>query len=172
MSPHLTRNRAPSLHNFTLQMKEVYVSLICSVHDEGSSALLSDRLLWDRRRKNSWTLGGPLLGKGCINYWHFRGKLMGGMKSLPCEDFGLYSWYPGNFFKTILRCCFSLFFLTSNWWYISPPKHQLCYKVIDSTFLKLQYSQMRDEVFKSNLVCAFIVLLFITAIQSLLPSSR
>ncbi|XP_009583246.1 PREDICTED: adenylate cyclase type 8-like, partial [Fulmarus glacialis] len=34
------------------------------------------------------------------------------------------------------------------------------------------YSQMRDEVFKSNLVCAFIVLVFITAIQSLLPSSR
>ncbi|XP_044864155.1 adenylate cyclase type 8 isoform X3 [Mauremys mutica] len=34
------------------------------------------------------------------------------------------------------------------------------------------YSQMRDEVFKSNLVCAFIVLVFITAIQSLLPSTR
>uniref|UniRef100_A0A3B5MQQ5 adenylate cyclase n=1 Tax=Xiphophorus couchianus TaxID=32473 RepID=A0A3B5MQQ5_9TELE len=33
------------------------------------------------------------------------------------------------------------------------------------------YSQMRDEVFKSNLVCAFIVLIFITAIQSLLPSA-
>ncbi|XP_010125766.1 PREDICTED: adenylate cyclase type 8 [Chlamydotis macqueenii] len=31
---------------------------------------------------------------------------------------------------------------------------------------------MRDEVFKSNLVCAFIVLVFITTIQSLLPSSR
>ncbi|EHH64433.1 adenylate cyclase type 8 isoform X1 [Chlorocebus sabaeus] len=38
--------------------------------------------------------------------------------------------------------------------------------------LEHKYSQMRDEVFKSNLVCAFIVLLFITAIQSLLPSSR
>lgn len=35
-----------------------------------------------------------------------------------------------------------------------------------------QYSQMRDEVFKSNLVCAFIVLIFITTIQSLLPSTR
>lgn len=35
-----------------------------------------------------------------------------------------------------------------------------------------QYSQMRDEVFKSNLVCAFIVLFFITGIQSLLPSAR
>uniref|UniRef100_A0A1A8MD50 Adenylate cyclase type 8 n=1 Tax=Nothobranchius pienaari TaxID=704102 RepID=A0A1A8MD50_9TELE len=34
------------------------------------------------------------------------------------------------------------------------------------------YSQMRDEVFKSNLVCAFIVLIFITTIQSLLPSAR
>lgn len=31
---------------------------------------------------------------------------------------------------------------------------------------------MRDEVFKSNLVCAFIVLFFITGIQSLLPSAR
>ncbi|XP_040287992.1 adenylate cyclase type 8 [Bufo bufo] len=38
--------------------------------------------------------------------------------------------------------------------------------------LEHKYSQMRDEVFKSNLVCAFIVLIFITAIQSLLPSSR
>ncbi|XP_012974985.1 adenylate cyclase type 8 isoform X2 [Mesocricetus auratus] len=38
--------------------------------------------------------------------------------------------------------------------------------------LEHKYSQMRDEVFKSNLVCALIVLLFITAIQSLLPSSR
>ncbi|XP_068528764.1 adenylate cyclase type 8 isoform X1 [Anas acuta] len=38
--------------------------------------------------------------------------------------------------------------------------------------LEHKYSQMRDEVFKSNLVCAFIVLVFITTIQSLLPSSR
>ncbi|KAM9164441.1 adenylate cyclase type 8 isoform 1-T1 [Pangshura tecta] len=38
--------------------------------------------------------------------------------------------------------------------------------------LEHKYSQMRDEVFKSNLVCAFIVLVFITAIQSLLPSTR
>ncbi|KYO45191.1 hypothetical protein Y1Q_0014655 [Alligator mississippiensis] len=38
--------------------------------------------------------------------------------------------------------------------------------------LEHKYSQMRDEVFKSNLVCAFIVLVFITAIQSLLPSAR
>ncbi|XP_042574727.1 adenylate cyclase type 8-like isoform X2 [Cyprinus carpio] len=37
---------------------------------------------------------------------------------------------------------------------------------------KQNYSQMRDEVFKSNLVCAFIVLLFITGIQSFLPSAR
>ncbi|XP_059419198.1 adenylate cyclase type 8-like isoform X3 [Carassius carassius] len=37
---------------------------------------------------------------------------------------------------------------------------------------KQNYSQMRDEVFKSNLVCAFIVLCFITGIQSLLPSAR
>ncbi|XP_056599052.1 adenylate cyclase type 8 isoform X1 [Triplophysa dalaica] len=38
--------------------------------------------------------------------------------------------------------------------------------------LEHKYSQMRDEVFKSNLVCAFIVLFFITGIQSLLPSAR
>ncbi|KAG7488796.1 hypothetical protein MATL_G00038290 [Megalops atlanticus] len=38
--------------------------------------------------------------------------------------------------------------------------------------LEEKYSQMRDEVFKSNLVCAFIILIFITAIQSLLASSR
>ncbi|XP_030631374.1 adenylate cyclase type 8 [Chanos chanos] len=38
--------------------------------------------------------------------------------------------------------------------------------------LEHKYSQMRDEVFKSNLVCAFIVLLFIITIQSLLPSAR
>ncbi|XP_057189425.1 adenylate cyclase type 8 isoform X2 [Triplophysa rosa] len=37
---------------------------------------------------------------------------------------------------------------------------------------KQNYSQMRDEVFKSNLVCAFIVLIFITGIQNLLPSAR
>ncbi|XP_064298150.1 adenylate cyclase type 8 isoform X2 [Phalacrocorax carbo] len=42
----------------------------------------------------------------------------------------------------------------------------------DNIVGKQNYSQMRDEVFKSNLVCAFIVLVFITAIQSLLPSSR
>ncbi|KAI7809809.1 adenylate cyclase type 8, partial [Triplophysa rosa] len=38
--------------------------------------------------------------------------------------------------------------------------------------LEHKYSQMRDEVFKSNLVCAFIVLIFITGIQNLLPSAR
>ncbi|XP_051943479.1 adenylate cyclase type 8 isoform X3 [Hippocampus zosterae] len=42
----------------------------------------------------------------------------------------------------------------------------------DNIVGKQNYSQMRDEVFKSNLVCAFIVLLFITTIQSLLPSTR
>nr|XP_057923426.1 adenylate cyclase type 8 isoform X3 [Doryrhamphus excisus] len=42
----------------------------------------------------------------------------------------------------------------------------------DNIVGKQNYSQMRDEVFKSNLVCAFIVLLFITTIQSLLPSAR
>ncbi|XP_033854701.2 adenylate cyclase type 8 isoform X2 [Acipenser ruthenus] len=42
----------------------------------------------------------------------------------------------------------------------------------DNIVGKQNYSQMRDEVFKSNLVCAYIVLIFITTIQSLLPSSR
>ncbi|XP_072323964.1 adenylate cyclase type 8 isoform X3 [Scyliorhinus torazame] len=42
----------------------------------------------------------------------------------------------------------------------------------DNIVGKQNYSQTRDEVFKSNLVCAFIVLIFITAIQSLLPTSR
>ncbi|XP_024120667.2 adenylate cyclase type 8 [Oryzias melastigma] len=37
--------------------------------------------------------------------------------------------------------------------------------------LEEKYSQMRDEVFKSNLVCSFIVLIYITTIQSLLPSA-
>ncbi|XP_058483113.1 adenylate cyclase type 8 isoform X1 [Solea solea] len=41
----------------------------------------------------------------------------------------------------------------------------------DNIVGKQNYSQMRDEVFKSNLVCAFIVLIFITTIQSLLPSA-
>ncbi|XP_005457732.1 adenylate cyclase type 8 isoform X2 [Oreochromis niloticus] len=41
----------------------------------------------------------------------------------------------------------------------------------DNIVGKENYSQMRDEVFKSNLVCAFIVLIFITTIQSLLPSA-
>ncbi|XP_061587651.1 adenylate cyclase type 8 isoform X2 [Cololabis saira] len=42
----------------------------------------------------------------------------------------------------------------------------------DNIVGKQNYSQMRDEVFKSNLVCAFIVLIFITTIQNLLPSAR
>ncbi|XP_062337177.1 adenylate cyclase type 8 isoform X2 [Osmerus eperlanus] len=42
----------------------------------------------------------------------------------------------------------------------------------DNIVGKQNYSQMRDEVFKSNLVCAFIVLIFITIIQGLLPSAR
>ncbi|KAM8849226.1 adenylate cyclase type 8 isoform 1-T1 [Spinachia spinachia] len=42
----------------------------------------------------------------------------------------------------------------------------------DNIVGKQNYSQMRDEVFKSNLVCAFIVLIFISTIQSLLPSAR
>uniref|UniRef100_A0A3B3CNI6 Adenylate cyclase type 8 n=1 Tax=Oryzias melastigma TaxID=30732 RepID=A0A3B3CNI6_ORYME len=41
----------------------------------------------------------------------------------------------------------------------------------DNIVGKQNYSQMRDEVFKSNLVCSFIVLIYITTIQSLLPSA-
>ncbi|XP_020369796.1 adenylate cyclase type 8 isoform X2 [Rhincodon typus] len=42
----------------------------------------------------------------------------------------------------------------------------------DNIVGKQNYSQMRDEVFKSNLVCAFIVLIFIATVQSLFPTSR
>ncbi|XP_043544188.1 adenylate cyclase type 8 isoform X1 [Chiloscyllium plagiosum] len=38
--------------------------------------------------------------------------------------------------------------------------------------LEEKYLQMRDEVFKSNLVCAFIVLIFIATVQSLFPTPR
>uniref|UniRef100_A0A3P9LE46 adenylate cyclase n=1 Tax=Oryzias latipes TaxID=8090 RepID=A0A3P9LE46_ORYLA len=41
----------------------------------------------------------------------------------------------------------------------------------DNIVGKQNYSQMRDEVFKSNLVCSFIVLIYITTIQCLLPSA-
>ncbi|KPP59118.1 adenylate cyclase type 8-like, partial [Scleropages formosus] len=35
-----------------------------------------------------------------------------------------------------------------------------------------KFSQMRDEMFKSNMVCAFLVLLFIMAVQALVPSPQ
>lgn len=35
-----------------------------------------------------------------------------------------------------------------------------------------QYSQMRDELFKSNMVCSFILLVLLMAVQVLIPSPR
>lgn len=35
-----------------------------------------------------------------------------------------------------------------------------------------QYSQMRDELFKSNMVCSFILLLLLMAVQALIPAPR
>lgn len=35
-----------------------------------------------------------------------------------------------------------------------------------------QFSQMRDEMFNSNLVCSFIMLLFLMAAQALIPAPR
>lgn len=35
-----------------------------------------------------------------------------------------------------------------------------------------QYSQMRDELFKSNMVCSFIMLLLLMAVQVLIPAPR
>ena len=34
----------------------------------------------------------------------------------------------------------------------------------------LQFSLMRDEMFNSNLVCSFIMLLFLMAVQALIPA--
>lgn len=35
-----------------------------------------------------------------------------------------------------------------------------------------QFSQMRDEMFNSNLVCSFVMLLFLMAAQALIPAPR
>lgn len=35
-----------------------------------------------------------------------------------------------------------------------------------------QYSQMRDELFKSNMVCSFILLLLLMTVQVLIPAPR
>lgn len=41
-----------------------------------------------------------------------------------------------------------------------------------SFLLFVQFSQMRDEMFNSNLVCSFIMLLFLLAAQALIPAPR
>uniref|UniRef100_A0AAX7SXQ1 Adenylate cyclase type 8 n=1 Tax=Astatotilapia calliptera TaxID=8154 RepID=A0AAX7SXQ1_ASTCA len=41
-----------------------------------------------------------------------------------------------------------------------------------SRFWPIQFSQMRDEMFNSNLVCSFILLLFLMAAQALIPAPR
>lgn len=38
--------------------------------------------------------------------------------------------------------------------------------------LFLQYSQMRDELFKSNMVCSFILLVLLMVVQVLVPAPR
>lgn len=35
-----------------------------------------------------------------------------------------------------------------------------------------QYSHMRDELFKSNMVCSFILLLLLMSVQALIPAPR
>lgn len=39
-------------------------------------------------------------------------------------------------------------------------------------FWSVQFSQMRDEMFNSNLICSFIMLLFLMAVQALIPAPR
>lgn len=43
--------------------------------------------------------------------------------------------------------------------------------VINKMFVS-QYSQMRDELFKSNMVCSFILLLLLMTVQVLIPAPR
>ncbi|XDV43427.1 hypothetical protein PO909_011910 [Leuciscus waleckii] len=44
--------------------------------------------------------------------------------------------------------------------------------VFKDTHIEGKFSQMRDEMFKSNLACSFLVLLFIMAVQALIPSPQ
>ncbi|XP_055027658.2 adenylate cyclase type 8 [Misgurnus anguillicaudatus] len=44
--------------------------------------------------------------------------------------------------------------------------------VFKDTHVEGKFSQMRDEMFKSNLACSFLMLLFIMAVQALIPSPR
>lgn len=47
-----------------------------------------------------------------------------------------------------------------------------CCDVIDVFLRFYQFSQMRDEMFNSNLVCSFIMFLFLMAAQALIPAPR
>ncbi|KAM9840261.1 adenylate cyclase type 8 [Aulostomus maculatus] len=44
--------------------------------------------------------------------------------------------------------------------------------VFKDTHIEDKFSQMRDEMFNSNLVCSFIMLLFLMAVQALIPAPR
>ncbi|KAI5090825.1 adenylate cyclase type 8, partial [Silurus meridionalis] len=44
--------------------------------------------------------------------------------------------------------------------------------VFKDTHIEKKFSQMRDETFKTNLVCSFIMLLFLMAVQALIPAPR
>ncbi|XP_036942190.1 adenylate cyclase type 8 isoform X3 [Acanthopagrus latus] len=44
--------------------------------------------------------------------------------------------------------------------------------VFKDTHIEDKFSQMRDEMFNSNLICSFIMLLFLMAVQALIPAPR
>ncbi|KAK2864319.1 hypothetical protein Q7C36_003473 [Tachysurus vachellii] len=44
--------------------------------------------------------------------------------------------------------------------------------VFKDAYIEKKFSQMRDETFKSNLVCSFIILLFLMGVQALIPAPR
>ncbi|XP_061097972.1 adenylate cyclase type 8-like [Conger conger] len=44
--------------------------------------------------------------------------------------------------------------------------------VFKDTHIEEKFSQMRDDMFKSNVVCSFIVLLFLMAVQALIPAPQ
>ncbi|XP_018522647.1 adenylate cyclase type 8 [Lates calcarifer] len=45
-------------------------------------------------------------------------------------------------------------------------------QVFKDSYMEGKYSQMRDELFKSNMVCSFILLLLLMAVQALIPAPR
>uniref|UniRef100_A0A3Q3N1J9 adenylate cyclase n=1 Tax=Mastacembelus armatus TaxID=205130 RepID=A0A3Q3N1J9_9TELE len=45
-------------------------------------------------------------------------------------------------------------------------------QVFKDSHMEGKYSQMRDELFKSNMVCSFILLLLLIAVQALIPAPR